>query len=150
MTLEKAQNLLDLMKTATPRPWYKAESIVDGGGRIEYDKELGVFCTDKTRGTGVPGSYAVKFVSVCQPENEADAELIARMRNDMPEILEAITILKRGDCEKICDVMVGYQDLCKQTNREYWFDYNKVNAMRRVIKFLELIVGDDEIDGDGE
>lgn len=97
---DEVARLKGLDAEATPGKWYKGE--MDEGdcdeinGRVQgwetgvmvYDRELGIFH---------PTNEIDNLVTVCSPDQESDADLIANLRNAAPWLLEVAGCFQPGD-----------------------------------------------------
>jgi len=108
---DEVRRLADLEKKATPAKWYKAEEdegdcdeingTIQGWetGVMVYDRELGVFHPTKEKWRVSESEYEEvdNPLTVCSPEQESDANLIANLRNAAPWLLEVAGCFQPGD-----------------------------------------------------
>ena len=108
---DEVRRLADLEKKATPAKWYKAEEDegdcdeINGTmqgwetGVLVYDRELGVFHPTKEKWRVSESEYEEvdNPLTVCSPEQESDANLIANLRNAFPWLLEVAGCFQKGD-----------------------------------------------------
>ena len=112
---DEVRRLADLEKKATPAKWYKAEEDegdcdeINGTmqgwetGVMVYDRELGVFHPTKEKWRVSESEYEEvdNPLTVCSPEQESDANLIANLRNAAPWLLEVAGCFQKGDADEI-------------------------------------------------
>lgn len=108
---DEVRRLAELEKKATPAKWYKAEEDegdcdeINGTmqgwetGVLVYDRELGVFHPTKEKWRVSESEYEEvdNPLTVCSPEQESDANLIANLRNATPWLLEVAGCFQPGD-----------------------------------------------------
>jgi hypothetical protein len=118
---DEVARLKELEQKATPGKWYKGE--MDEGdcdeinGRMQgwetgvmvYDRELGIFH---------PTNEIDNLVTVCSPDQESDADLIANLRNAAPWLLEAAACFQPGDAELLHWMRTAEGDVCDGTLEE--------------------------------
>lgn len=112
---DEVARLKELEKKATPVKWYKAEEDegdcdeINGSiqgwetGIMVYNRELGVFHPTKEKLRVSESEYEEvdNLLTVCSPEQESDANLIAELRNAAPWLLEVAGCFQRGDADEI-------------------------------------------------
>jgi hypothetical protein len=112
---DEVARLKELEKKATPVKWYKAEEDegdcdeINGSiqgwetGIMVYNRELGVFHPTKEKLRVSESEYEEvdNLLTVCSPEQESDANLIAELRNASPWLLEVAGCFQRGDADEI-------------------------------------------------
>ena len=120
---DEVARLKELEKKATPAKWYKAEEDegdcdeINGTmqgwetGVLVYDRELGVFHPTKEKWRVSESEYEEvdNPLTVCSPEQESDANLIANLRNATPWLLEAAACFQPGDAD-LLDELIEYID----------------------------------------
>ena len=112
---DEVRRLADLEKKATPAKWYKAEEDegdcdeINGTmqgwetGVLVYDRELGVFHPTKEKWRVSESEYEEvdNPLTVCSPEQESDANLIANLRNAARWLIEVARCFQKGDADEI-------------------------------------------------
>jgi hypothetical protein len=115
LRFDEVARLKELEKKATPVKWYKAEEDegdcdeINGSiqgwetGIMVYNRELGVFHPTKEKLRVSESEYEEvdNLLTVCSPEQESDANLIAELRNASPWLLEVAGCFQRGDADEI-------------------------------------------------
>jgi hypothetical protein len=112
---DEVARLKELEKKATPVKWYKAEDDegdcdeINGSiqgwetGVMVYDRELGIFHPTKEKLRVSESEYEEvdNLLTVCSPEQESDANLIAELRNASHWLLEVAGCFQKGDAHEL-------------------------------------------------
>lgn len=146
---DEVRRLADLEKKATPAKWYKAEEdegdcdeingTIQGWetGVMVYDRELGVFHPTKEKWRVSESEYEEvdNPLTVCSPEQESDANLIANLRNAAPWLLEAAACFQPGDAERIA--RIAKDDLLEGCCSQCDADVDMMHRLQKAAKIME-------------
>ena len=146
---DEVRRLADLEKKATPAKWYKAEEDegdcdeINGTmqgwetGVLVYDRELGVFHPTKEKWRVSESEYEEvdNPLTVCSPEQESDANLIANLRNAAPWLLEVAGCFQPGD-DNLMGELISVMDA-------YFGEYYRPHkaAMHRLLQAAKIMEG---------
>ena len=135
---DEVARLKELEKKATPGKWYKGE--MDEGdcdeinGRMQgwetgvmvYDRELGIFH---------PTNEIDNLVTVCSPDQESDADLIANLRNATPWLLKVAGCFQPGDAERIA--RIAREDLLEGCCGQCDADIDMMHRLQKAAAIME-------------
>lgn len=113
--LDDLPKLREMEQKATCASWYKAErdegDCDEINGRLQswdtgimvYDRELGVFHPEQVKLRCGPEEFEDEYnmESICSPEKEQDADLIAALRNAAPAMLDVLGMIREGDAGEL-------------------------------------------------
>jgi hypothetical protein len=124
---DEVRRLAELEKKATPAKWYKAEED-------EGDRELGVFHPTKEKRRVSESEYEEvdNPLTVCSPEQESDANLIANLRNAARWLTEVARCFQRGDADEI-----AYARDVLASDSRYTGDLRVWTRLLRAAKIME-------------
>lgn len=151
---DEVARLKELEKKATPVKWYKAEEDegdcdeINGSiqgwetGVMVYDRELGIFHPTKEKLRVSESEYEEvdNLLTVCSPEQESDANLIAELRNASHWLLEVAGCFQKGDAHEL-DVMSTFFSIPREgmttTSYQKWLQWALV--LTRLQKAAEIM-----------